>query len=129
MGYFKFKGEWYEGEHEPLITLEDFKQIENLLKGKSLIKKREGYIEVKKLSQICKCALCGHTLTIKKDKYGNVARCWYVYPDGTRCKFSSVKEDLILDNLNYALDTQIKILEQAYLNKDNDNRNIINLLC
>ena len=125
LGYVKFKGEWYEGEHEPLITLEEFKQIENLLKGKSLIKKREGYIEVKKLSQICKCALCGHTLTIKKDKYGNVARCWYVYPDGTRCKFSSVKEDLILDNLNYALDTQIKILEQAYLNKDNDNRNII----
>ena len=125
LGYVKFKGKWYEGEHEPLITLEEFKQIENLLKGKSLIKKREGYIEVKKLSQICKCALCGHTLTIKKDKYGNVARCWYVYPDGTRCKFSSVKEDLILDNLNYALDTQIKILEQAYLNKDNDNRNII----
>lgn len=125
LGYVKFKGKWYEGEHEPLITLEEFKQIENLLKGKSLIKKREGYIEVKKLSQICKCALCGHTLTIKKDKYGNVARCWYVYPDGTRCKFSSVKEDLILDNLYYALDTQIKILEQAYLNKDNDNRNII----
>lgn len=125
LGYVKYKGQWYEGEHEPLITLEEFKQIENLLKGKSLIKKREGYIEVKKLSQICKCALCGHTLTIKKDKYGNVARCWYVYPDGTRCKFSSVKEDLILDNLNYALDTQIKILEQAYLNKDNDNRNII----
>ena len=45
LGYVKFKGKWYEGEHEPLITLEEFKQIENLLKGKSLIKKREGYIE------------------------------------------------------------------------------------
>ena len=125
LGYVKFKGQWYEGEHKPLITLEEFKQIESLLKGKSKIKKRAGYTKIKKLSQVCKCALCGHTLTVRNDESGNMIRCWYIYPDGTRCNFSTVKEDLVLDNLNYALDNQMKMLEEIYLNKDNDNRNIV----
>lgn len=129
LGYVKFKGEWYKGEHEPLITLEEFKKIEDLLKGRSKIKKRAGYSKIKKLSQICKCDLCGHTLTVKKGDSENIIRCWYVYPDGSRCKFSTVKENLVLDNLNYALDIQMKTLEDIYLNKNNDNRNnIINQL-
>lgn len=125
LGYVKFKGQWYEGEHKPLITLDEFKQIESLLKGKSKIKKRAGYAKTKKLSQVCKCALCGHTLTVRNDESGNMIRCWYVYPDGTRCNFSTVKEDLVLDNLNYALENQMKTLEEIYLNKDNDNRNMV----
>ena len=129
LGYVKFKGEWYKGEHEPLITLEEFKKIEDLLKGRSKIKKRAGYSKIKKLSQICKCDLCGHTLTVKKGDSENIIRCWYVYPDGSRCKFSTVKENLVLDNLNYALDVQMKTLEDIYLNKNNDSRNnIINQL-
>ena len=52
-----------------------------------------------------------------------------MYPDGSRCKFSTVKENLVLDNLNYALDVQMKTLEDIYLNKNNDSRNnIINQL-
>lgn len=129
LGYVKFKDEWYDGEHEPLITLEEFKQIENLLQGKSKIKKRAGYSKIKKLSQICKCGLCGHTLTVKQGDNGNIIRCWYTHPNGTRCKFSSVKEDLVLDNLNYALENQMGILKDAYLNKNDDNKNkVINQL-
>lgn len=102
LGEIKFKGEWYKGKHEPLITIEEFEQIQKQLKGNSKIPQRKGYRQIKPLSQVCKCGHCGHTLSISVDKkYGNFLRCWYCNPvTGERCKQKGTREHIVLDILD-----------------------------
>lgn len=119
LGEVKYKGIWYKGQHEPLITLEDFNKIKTQLSGNNKIPQRKGYREIKKLSQICKCGICGHTMTVTRDKkYGNFIRCWYVNSEGKSCGNKSIKEDIILKQIDIAILNHIEAIEE-FLREDN----------
>ena len=118
LGEIKFKGEWYKGKHEPLLTIEEYEQIQNQLKGRRTIPKRQGYKEIKPLTQIVKCGYCGHTLTVTKDKrYGHFLRCWHIdNVTGTRCEQKSTKESIVLEILDNEIRSYMDDLRSAINN-------------
>lgn len=115
LGYVKYKGEWYKGEHEPLIEEEEYNKILELLAGKSKIPRRKGYKKIKNTTGICKCALCGHTMSVTTDNNRNYLRCWYVDTEGNRCKNKRVSEELIIKELDKRIMAEISEME-SFLN-------------
>ena len=122
LGEVKYKEVWYPGNHEPLISEDEFNQIQKQLKGNNKIPQRQGYRKIKRLSQICTCGCCGHTLTIVADqKAGNYARCWYADPaTGDRCKQVRVFEEDILEQLDIAIKAHINDMQES-ISKGNTN--------
>lgn len=118
LGEVKHKNKWYKGEHEPLITIEEYNKIINQLKGKSKIPNRKGYRQIKRLSGLCKCGLCGHTLTVTKQQDKYFLRCWYVDHDGNRCKNKQINENIVIENINIAILDHIHAIQEILNNRD-----------
>ncbi|MFA6253053.1 MAG: recombinase family protein [Patescibacteria group bacterium] len=66
-GYFKYNGKLYEGKHEPMITMEEYERVQELLgrKTRSQSKTREFAF-----TGIIRCGYCGCQITAEeKTKY------------------------------------------------------------
>jgi len=72
-GVFKYKGELYQGKHEPIITKKLFDQAQEMLKkrGRSHEKKIHNYI----FTNFMKCGNCGCAITAEKHKGHIYYRC------------------------------------------------------
>ncbi len=70
-GEIDYRGEIWEGAHEPIISKDEFKQLQNILDGRARpVKQKREY----PLSMIIKCA-CGHPLSGDNQKGHNYYRC------------------------------------------------------
>lgn len=118
LGEVKHKNKWYKGEHEPLITIEEYNKIIEQLKGNSKIPNRKGYRQIKRLSGLCKCGLCGHTLTVTKQGNKYFLRCWYVDPMGNRCKNKQIKESEVIKIINNEILSHIHAIQEILNDKD-----------
>ena len=83
--YPKGSGNWYKGKHEPMITYEEYRRIQELLGGKEKPKPKTRFFPFRGL---IRCGECGAMITaeekIKRQKNGNVHR--YVYYHCTKRK-------------------------------------------
>ncbi len=72
-GLIRFKGEYYEGKHEPLITKELFDRCQEVMKRKSKAKSRgfKPYL----YRAMFRCGECGGFMTIETQKGHNYLRC------------------------------------------------------
>jgi len=84
--YPKNSGNWYEGQHEPMIAKEEFIRVQNIL-NKPIIRSnfKQHYFPFRGL---IRCGECGAVITaeekIKKQKNGNIHR--YIYYHCTKRK-------------------------------------------
>ncbi|MGC9602385.1 MAG: recombinase family protein [Minisyncoccia bacterium] len=100
-GAFKWGGEWYQGAHEPMITMEEYDKVQVLLgrKGRPRPKTRTFAF-----TGTMSCAECGMAITaeekIKTQKNGNVHRYTYYHcskRSQMKCSQKSVKEKDIIN--------------------------------
>lgn len=118
LGLVKYDGKWYQGKHEALITEEEWNKVQQQLKGNRIIAPRTTTKIKKKVSGLCKCGVCGRTMTVIVDyKRGkNFIKCHYKDKlTGARCGNRGIQEELIISHLENAIENHIEALE-AYVN-------------
>lgn len=112
--YPEKSGNWYAGQHEPIITKELFDKVQEQLKRDHFVKS-----EMKEFAftKLITCGHCGSGITAdekyKKLKDGTTAR--YVYYGCTRsrdlqCKGGYIREEELIDQL-------IRIMDQMDINE------------
>lgn len=103
----KGSGDWYEGKHEPMITLDEFDLIQTLLgnKGKPIQRSH-----THDLTGTMRCAECGYAITAtKKTKYykGTNRKATYTYYHCSQkhkgCKTKSVNKNSLDEQINNLL--------------------------
>jgi len=84
--YPKGSGNWYQGKHPPVITIEEYDQIQTILGIKGAKREKTHSFD---FSGLMRCGECGAMVTaedrIKRQKNGNVHT--YVYYHCTKCLF------------------------------------------
>lgn len=77
-GHFLWKGQVYEGKHEPMITKTEFNIVQQLMNGRGFTKKQNHIFAFRGL---IRCGECGASITAedkeKHQKNGNVHRYTY----------------------------------------------------
>ncbi|MEI2696195.1 MAG: recombinase family protein [Saprospiraceae bacterium] len=86
-GVLKVKGRTFPGKHEPLIASELFKQVQNILRGKTNTKQMKHDFLFRKL---IKCAECNYSMIGEKQKGHVYYRC-----HSKECPTTGVREELI----------------------------------
>lgn len=71
------ESEWIisEGSHEPIISQEQFDDVQRIIKGKKNKKERTKYSDKHWLGGLIKCKHCGSSLVYQKSPYGDLYRC------------------------------------------------------
>lgn len=85
------KEQWtvVNGNHESVKTLEEHLKILEIFSKRSRSKKRMPNPEnIKPLTGLVKCGLCGHTMSFysSTDRKEAIKACWYKDPYGVKCK-------------------------------------------
>ena len=90
-GDVEWNGEIYPGQHEPIISLEMWEKVQNILQGKSIKKPRWGSKNFK-FSRLIRCSKCGYGIVaeIKKRKY-----VYYHCAGETSCRGKYVREEVL----------------------------------
>ena len=105
--YPKKSGNWYQGNHEPLITKELFDLVQEQLKRDRIVKNGKEFAFTKLIT----CGHCGSGITAdekyKKLKNGNTAK--YIYYGCTRskdlkCKAGYIREEELIKQLEKIID-------------------------
>lgn len=100
-GYFEYKGNLYEGKHEPMITLDEFERVQEILGNKDKTKQKKYEFA---FTGIIRCAHCGCLITAEeKTKHikSTGEKNTYIYYRCTRrkrslkCKEPSIKVEEI----------------------------------
>lgn len=113
-GWFEYgkngNKELYKGNHEPMITEDEFDRVQKLLGRDGRPRAKEHRFA---FTGLMKCGNCGAMITaeekIKRQKNGNVHH--YIYYHCTKRKDENCPEKMIeLKDLNFAIDTLVKNL-------------------
>ena len=126
LGMVKYDNKWYVGKHQALITEEDWNKVQQQLKGNRIVSPRTTIKKKKKVSGICKCGVCGRTMTVIVDyKRGkNFIKCHYKDKmNGKRCGNRAVQENYIVEQLEKAIEQYIHTLEQHVADGQNEYQN------
>ena len=130
LGEVKYKDKWYKGQHEALITKEEWEDLQQQLKGNRIVTPRTTKQTKKKLSGLCKCGVCGRTLTVIVDyKRGkNFMRCSFKDKlTGKKCISKGVQEGVIVKELENYLESYIDEMEKCAESDNQMNKEIENL--
>ena len=86
-----WNGEIYPGQHEPIISLELWEKVQNILQGKTIKKPRWGNKDFK-FSRLIRCSKCGYSIAaeIKKEKY-----VYYHCVGESSCRRKYVREEVL----------------------------------
>lgn len=86
-GHIVYQGIWYQGRHEPMITLADFNRAQQLLRGRRIHAHRYRF----RYSRLLTCGNCGGTVTAEHhvNRYGYE----YTYYHCSRSKQEQRSED------------------------------------
>jgi hypothetical protein len=107
--YPKGSGNWYKGKHDPIITKELYKAVQNRLTNEHVVRKQNKEFAFTKMIT---CGLCGSGITadekFKRQKNGNEHR--YVYYGCSKfhdkdCKCGYIREEDLIEQLAQLLDT------------------------
>jgi len=132
LGLMKWKGETFEGKHEPLISKKIFDKVQEVLKQRGRPHHKTKY-EPQDFCGLPKCATCGMSITgeyrVKKQKNGNVHN--YIYYHCTKknksikCPEPCIRQESLDEQISYLLqkfslraDWAEKLLEMAETNKE-----------
>ncbi|EJT5935629.1 TPA: recombinase family protein [Clostridium perfringens] len=116
LGYVKYKGEYVKGNHEPVLTLEEWNIIQNYIKGRTngITRTRHHY----PLTGLVKCN-CGHSRSSVRRKDRNnkeiIAKCRY-------CNDSSMLSDNIHQKIKEELNVEIDRITFGFNSNDNKNK-------
>lgn len=122
-GYFEYprkSGNWYKGQHEPIITKELYDQVQNQMRSQVLRTQESKEFAFTKLMM---CGLCGSGISadekFKNLKNGSVNR--YVYYSCTKakdknCKCGYIEESALIIEFTKLID-QVGINEKNVKNK------------
>ncbi|MDP2921470.1 MAG: recombinase family protein [Candidatus Omnitrophota bacterium] len=86
-GVFRYKGEIYEGTHEPIITKKLFDKCQEVMKARGKPKKSEKHFILRGLM---KCGECGRMITAEIQKGHTYYRCTKRY---TNCSQKYIREE------------------------------------
>lgn len=104
-------GNWYDGKHEPLITLQEFNRVQELLGRKSSARPKSHLFAF--TGGLITCGYCGCSITaekkIKKQKNGNVHE--YIYYRCTKKKGECSEGALELGEFDKIVDSMLERLE------------------
>lgn len=107
--YPKGSGNWYKGKHDPIITKELYKAVQNRLTNEHVVRTQNKEFAFTKMIT---CGLCGSGITadekFKRQKNGNEHR--YVYYGCSKfhdkhCKCGYIREEDLIEQLAQLLDT------------------------
>jgi hypothetical protein len=100
-GLMRFKGEYYEGKHPPLVTKELFDKVRAVMTAKSQ-PRRHSKLKPYLYRGVFACGECGCTITTETQKGHNYLRC-------TRkkgiCKQPFMREELVAAEITEAIST------------------------
>lgn len=131
--FFTWNGETYQGHHAPIITMELWNRVQDVLDEKNIGKHQRGKHEFA-FSKLISCARCGCAVVaeIKKQKYiyyhptAWVRRCQL---DPASCRRQNVREEKIEQTFHDLLgrlrvDDQVRVMMRKALrdNKDDGNQ-------
>lgn len=122
LGKVKYNGVWYQGKQEALITEEEWNKVQQQLKGNRVIAPRKTTKTKKKLQQICKCGVCGRTMTVIVDynRGKNFIKCHYKDKlTGERCGNRSIQEVVMVEQLDIAMKAHIIDMENHIKSANN----------
>lgn len=100
-GYFEYKGKMYKGNHKPMITIDEFERVQELLGNRNKAKQKKYEFA---FTGVIKCAYCGCSITAEeKTKLikSTGEKATYIYYRCTRrkrnlkCKEPSIKVEEI----------------------------------
>ena len=76
IGFFKWRGEEYEGKHAPLIPMELFERVQRVLmeRGRGRYRTKKGLQPVAFLGFV-RCRVCGSWVTVERHKTYHYYRC------------------------------------------------------
>lgn len=129
-GYFKYKGVLYKGLHDPMITIEDFERVQEILGNKNKPKPKT---HIFAFTGIIRCGHCGCLVTAEeKNKFIKSTKQYakYVYYRCTKkkrelnCKEAPIKvenlEKQIVDEIaKYTIPEEFKNWALNILKKEN----------
>jgi site-specific DNA recombinase len=97
-GVIRFRGEHYEGKHEPLITKELFDRVQSTVRSKS--RPHSPVLKPYLYRGLFHCGECGRLITTERQKGHNYLRCtkWR-----TPCSQRYVREEPITEQVTAAL--------------------------
>ena len=117
-GWFEYAGELYKGNHEPMITEEEFDRVQKILGRDGKPRPKEHRFA---FTGLMRCGNCGAMITaeekIKRQKNGNVHT--YIYYRCTKRKNENCPEKTVrLEDLTAQIDILIKNLSISDKFKD-----------
>ena len=89
LGKFRWKGEVYQGKHEPLITRELFDRAQSVLHGRGTPKFRKHFYTFKGL---LRCTDCGYVVVWERHKGTLYGHCNYSYGRCTKKKWAKEQD-------------------------------------
>ena len=104
-GHFRYRGEVYEGKHEPIITKKLFDDVQTVVNARWRYSPKQNVAEPKAFMGLLHCAECGGGITAEVQKGHTDYRCTKKNKTG-KCSQPYIREE--------ALDVQISALLQPY---------------
>lgn len=111
--YPRSSGQWYQGTHEPLITEELFKQVQDRLKRDKIVRENREFA----FTKLFTCGMCGSGITAQEKykllKDGTNAKYIYYSCSKSRdrnCKNKYIREEELVDEL-------FKIIDKLSMNE------------
>jgi DNA invertase Pin-like site-specific DNA recombinase len=111
--YPRNSGQWYQGTHEPLITEELFKQVQERLKRDKIVRENREFA----FTKLFTCGMCGSGITAQEKykllKDGTNAKYIYYSCSKSRdrnCKNKYIREEELVDEL-------FKIIDKLSMNE------------
>lgn len=113
------KGDWLDakGKHEPIIDLELFHKVQDIMKIKH-VPLKEGHKLVNPLAGIIVCGKCGHHLSVNQDTRIDNKPRYSVRCNNPHCKNGSVRLNVIEERVVQAIETYIKDLTISVMPKE-----------
>jgi DNA invertase Pin-like site-specific DNA recombinase len=107
-GMFEFRGQLCQGRHEPMVTLEEFDQVQLLLGRKGRPRSQRHTFA---FTGLIRCGECGAMITaeekVKRQQNGNVHHYVYYHCTkrlhGTRCRQPSIERRTLEQEIDAAL--------------------------
>lgn len=111
--YPKKSGQWYQGTHEPIITEELFKKVQEQLKRDKIVRENREFA----FTKLFTCGMCGSGITAQ-EKYKDLkdgTNAKYIYYSCSKardrnCKNKYIREEELVEEL-------FKVIDQVSINE------------
>lgn len=122
IGMVAYGREWVQGNHKPLLSIEEYNLIKDYIEGRRIGKRSRN--KTFPLSGLIRCKYCGAlysvTRRVQRDNQEYIKRCWRVnHETGEKCNNKGIKADIIHEAIKEDIYSRIEEL-QSILRNFND---------